>query len=217
MKESNRTYLPAAGRDWLLPLYDPIAKLLGVDSDRRKLLDQSAIQPGSKILDIGCGTGSLILLIKQLYTNVEVAGLDPDPNTLARARRKTNRAGLTVRFDKGFSSQLPYPDKIFDRVFSTFMFHHLEPDDKIKTLHEVNRVLKKGGSFYLLDFAHLESYNSRESSFLSRWIHSSHRLENNSEELVLSQLVEAGFVDSKKVSQRKTFFARIAGFRATAP
>jgi len=46
MPESRRSYLPAAGHDWFLPLYDPFVKLMGGDRARRALLDQSAIRPG---------------------------------------------------------------------------------------------------------------------------------------------------------------------------
>src|SRR5437764_7482027 len=94
MMESSRTYLPAAGHDWSLPLYDPIVKLLGGDAARKALLEQAALRPGQRVLDVGCGTGTLATLIKQLYPDVEVVGLDPDPKALARARRKAARAGV---------------------------------------------------------------------------------------------------------------------------
>ena len=93
MMGSSRTYLPAAGHDWSLPLYDPIVKLLGGDAARKALLEQAALRPGQRVLDVGCGTGTLATLIKQLYPDVEVVGLDPDPKALARARRKAARAG----------------------------------------------------------------------------------------------------------------------------
>jgi ubiquinone/menaquinone biosynthesis C-methylase UbiE len=48
------------GRDWMLPLYDPLVKLLGGDAARRALLDQTLIQPGHRVLDVGCGTGTLV-------------------------------------------------------------------------------------------------------------------------------------------------------------
>jgi SAM-dependent methyltransferase len=68
---SGKSYLPAAGHDWLLPLYDPFAKLFGGDTARRRLLDQAAVGPGHRVLDIGCGTGTFATLIKGLYPDVE--------------------------------------------------------------------------------------------------------------------------------------------------
>src|SRR5207249_10176352 len=97
MMESSRTYFPAAGHDWSLPLYDPIVKLLGGDAARRALLEQAGLRPGQRVLDVGCGTGTLATLIKQLYPDVAVVGLDPDPKALARARRKAAPARLSTQ------------------------------------------------------------------------------------------------------------------------
>jgi len=63
MTDARRTYLPAAGRDWGLPLYDPLVKLLGGDAARRVLVEQAALQPGDRIPEVGCGTGSLLMQI----------------------------------------------------------------------------------------------------------------------------------------------------------
>ena len=79
MQETSRAFIPAAGLDWLLPLYDPFVKLLGGEAARRALLDQADIRPGQRVLDIGCGTGSLVVLLKRLQPDTEVIGLDPDP------------------------------------------------------------------------------------------------------------------------------------------
>ena len=82
--EPRRTYIPAAGHDWFLPLYDPLMKALGGDSARRRLLDQASIRPGYSVLDIGCGSGSLVVLIKRIHPGVDVLGLDPDPKAPAQ-------------------------------------------------------------------------------------------------------------------------------------
>src|SRR5215216_5176906 len=120
-----RTYLPAAGRDVFLPLYDPFTKLVGFDGIRRALLQQAALRPDFRVLDVGCGTGTLAVLIKRLNPSIDVVALDPDPKALVRGRRKAERAGVSVRFDRGFSDALGYPDAGFDRVFSSMMIHHL--------------------------------------------------------------------------------------------
>jgi len=146
MSESTRTYLPAAGYDWSLPLYDPIVKLLGGDKARMVLLGQAALRPDYRVLDIGCGTGTLATLIKRFHPDVEVVGIDPDPKALARARRKSANAAVSIQFDQGFGDALPYADASFDRVLSSFMFHHLPPDEKGKTLRAVRRALKPGGT-----------------------------------------------------------------------
>jgi ubiquinone/menaquinone biosynthesis C-methylase UbiE len=211
MSESTRTYLPAAGYDWSLPLYDPIVKLLGGDKARMVLLDHAALRPGYRVLDIGCGTGTLATLIKRFHPDVDVVGIDPDPKALARARRKAANAAVSIQFDQGFGDDLPYADASFDRVFSSFMFHHLPPDEKGKTLRAVRRVLKPGGGFHMLDF---EGPDSGSHGVLAHLLHSSKRLRENSESTVLSLMRQSGFADPQKIHRQAMLFGHIAYFRA---
>jgi ubiquinone/menaquinone biosynthesis C-methylase UbiE len=197
MDKLQRTYLPAAGHDWALPLYDPLVKLLGGDKARRALLEQAALGRAHRILDIGCGTGTLATEIKRLRPNASVVGLDPDPKALARGRRKAERAGVSMQFDQGFSDELPYPSVSFDRVFSSFMFHHLQPEQKEKTLREVRRVLSPGGSLHLMDF-------------------SKHHGKDDSEDPMLTLMSQAGFAGAKKVREGAMLFGllRMAYYHA---
>src|SRR5689334_10188378 len=142
---ADRAYLPAAGRDAFLPLYDPLTRLLGFTRAIRPLLTQAELAPGLSVLDVGCGTGTLAVLIKKEHAGVGVTGLDPDPKALELAVRKAARAGVDVRFDRGFGGALPYGDAAFDRVFSSMMFHHLGKNERTNTLREIRRVLKPAG------------------------------------------------------------------------
>ena len=92
------------------------------------------------------------MLLKRLHPDVDVAGVDPDPRALARAARKARRAGVQVRLVRGFSDALNEPEGSVDRVFSSFMFHHLDRSEQVRTLAEVTRVLRPGGRLHLLDF-----------------------------------------------------------------
>lgn len=88
MTTQERPYLPAMGKRWLLPLYDPFTRLAGVGRMHEQLLDRARIQPGQEILEIGCGTGNLLLALARRRTDVRLVGIDPDPDALRRARRK---------------------------------------------------------------------------------------------------------------------------------
>jgi ubiquinone/menaquinone biosynthesis C-methylase UbiE len=213
MPESPRTYLSATGRDWLLPLYDPFVKLLGGAGALERLLDQAELRSGHRVLDVGCGTGTLATMIKRLHPDVEVAGLDPDPKALDRARRKAARAGLSIRFDQGFGDELPYPESSFDRVLSSFVFHHLPTDEKEKTLRAIRRVLRPGGSLHLLDF---EGPEDAADSFLARLPHIGHHLKANAGTRVVSVMGQAGFADPKKVGRRRLLLGHAAYYRAGA-
>jgi ubiquinone/menaquinone biosynthesis C-methylase UbiE len=214
MAQTERTFLPAAGHDRLLPLYDPLTRLLGVDDARKELVGQAGLQPLHRVLDIGCGTGTLAILVKSRYPHVDVTGLDPDPKALARARRKALRSGVMVRFDRGFSESLPYDGEFFDRVFSSMMLHHLDSPAKERTLREVLRVLEPGGRLLLLDVL---TTPSEARSGLARWLPTHERLKDNTERHVIDLMTSAGFVATEKVSERRVLFATLAYYRAVRP
>ena len=214
MADAHTSYLPAAGHHWALPLYDLIVKLLGGNPTRAELVRQGALRPSQRVLEIGCGTGSLLLEIKRSHPEVDAVGLDPDPKALERARRKANRVGLSIQLDRGLADALPYPDASFDRVFSSFMFHHLPAENREPSLREVRRVLKPGGSLHLLDFA--GAGTNGHGSF-TRLLHASHRLEDNTETRLLALIRQAGFADARKAAEGGMLFGhiRVNYYRAT--
>jgi len=207
---THRHFLPAAGRDLFLPLYDPLTKLIGADRARRTLIGQAELEPGHDVLDVGCGTGTLVLQIGTSFPSVVAVGLDPDPKALARARRKAERAGAAVRFDQGFADALPYPDASFDRVFSSMMFHHVETADKEKMLREVRRVLRPGGSLHLMDLAGPEASDG----LLSRLLHTHARLKDNTESRILEWMRRAGLADPVRTNRGRLILGRLAYYRA---
>jgi ubiquinone/menaquinone biosynthesis C-methylase UbiE len=209
-----RHFIPAAGRDLFLPLYDPLQWLLGGDALKRPLIQQALLKPGMRALDIGCGTGSLTLLLKKLHPAVEVVGLDPDSKALVLAKGKARRTGLQIKLDKGFSDELPYPDVSFDKVFSSLMFHHLQPEEKKATLREVRRVLKPGGSLHILDFGPPRSGLSRA---LAHLLHRAEHLRDNLEDKIISFLKEAGFTHPEEVGSRNTLVGSLSYYRALQP
>ena len=212
MTESSREFLPAAGRDWALRFYDPFTRLFGAQRMLRVLLDQAALQPGHRVLDVGAGTGTLAILLKRLHPQVEVVALDPDPKALALARRKGARAAVQVQFDQGFGDRLPYPNAVFDRVLSSFMFHHLPGDQKASMLHAVCRVLKPGGEFHMLDF---EGTSHGLHGLLARLLHSKGRLSDNAENLVVTFMRQAGLVNPQVTGRQAMLLGDIAFYRAT--
>jgi ubiquinone/menaquinone biosynthesis C-methylase UbiE len=215
MQATGKTYLPAAGKDWLLPFYDPFTKLLGVEASHRKLIDHASIRPGQRVLEIGCGTGNLAILVKKLNPGSQVVGIDPDPKALARAHRKALRRQATIQFDTGFAEELPYPDSSFDRVLSAFMLHHVQPDAKLLSLREAFRVLKAGGSLHLLDFDQGEGISGGFHGFLASIFHSRHGA--SSRVTVLGHMRQAGFVDSREVADQTIVLARIVYYEGVRP
>ena len=92
-------YIPALRFEWLTPLYDPLLKwVMREETFKRKLIDQAGIQPGMKVLDLGCGTGTLTLMLKRVYPNASVTGMDGDPQVLDIAREKAR--GINIQWDR---------------------------------------------------------------------------------------------------------------------
>jgi ubiquinone/menaquinone biosynthesis C-methylase UbiE len=210
---SQREFLPAAGRDVFLPLYDPMVSLMGFGRAVQELISQANIERAKSVLDVGCGTGTLIVMLKRQYSAVEVTGLDPDSKALQRARKKASRAGVSVQLDHGFADALPYGEGSFDRVFSSFMFHHLDEDERERTSREVLRVLKPGGSFHLLDFV----ANETSHGFFERFFAGHALMKTNTNEHILRLMSRAGFSNVTKVSEGSMLFGlmRTSYFRAS--
>ena len=213
-QHSPREYVSAAGHDCLLPLYDLITRLIGADQAREALLEQADLKAGQRVLDIGCGTGTLAILLQQRHPQLEVVGLDPDAKALAHGRRKAKRAAVWPRFDQGFANALGYASASFDHVFSSFMFHHLDDEGKRETMCEVHRVLRPGGDFHLLDFIASES---APHSLLRGLFH--HHVSNNTERCLLEFAANAGFVEIRAVARKSALFglSRLAYYEAAAP
>ena len=146
-------YIPALNKNWLTPLYDPLLKWgMREETFKRHLVENSHLSPGQRVLDLGCGTGTLTIQIKQFCPLIELIGLDGDPRILQIAKSKAEAADLSIQWREGLATTIPYPDASFDRVISCLMVHHLTTSNKVKAFQEVSRVLKPGGEFHLLDF-----------------------------------------------------------------
>lgn len=212
MSKSHRTYLPAAGHHWSLPLYDPMVRLLGLEATRRELLEHADLRPGQRALDVGCGTGTFAVLLKRLHPGVAVTGVDPDPKVLRRAAAKAARAGVDVAFDQGFADDLAYPRASFDQVFSSFMFHHLDLDGKRGMFREIRRILAPGGTFHLLDFGGPDSVRGLR----ARMQRASSHFRDNFGHRIIELMWDAGLSEPRRVSHRNTLAGPISFYRATS-
>jgi hypothetical protein len=142
-----------------------------------------------------------------------VVGLDPDPKALSRAKHKTERAALAVRFDQGFADELPYSDSLFDacspRSCSTTSRWKLKE----------GCCMRSDASLSLMASFTCSISKDRRTPLTAFWpIYFTQvtRLEDNSESRVLSLMTKAGLVRAQKVCRRAMLFGHIAYYRATA-
>lgn len=146
-------YIPALGHAWLTKIYDPaMATLFQERFYRLPLIAALDLQPGQAVLDIGCGTGTLELLLHQQAAGLLVVGLDIDSTVLAIAQRKAGQCGAQFSLALASADTLPYADASFDQVVSSLMLHHLATPQKAWMLAEAYRVLRPGHLLSVLDF-----------------------------------------------------------------
>jgi len=134
---------------------------------RDKLLQLARIRTGERVLDVGCGTGTLAIAAKQkVGPTGSVQGVDASPEMLSRAEKKAKKAGADILFEKSLAETLPAPDGAFDVVLNTVMLHHLPQKPRHQCISEIRRVLKPGGRVLVVDF---EGFSEQKRTILSHF------------------------------------------------
>jgi ubiquinone/menaquinone biosynthesis C-methylase UbiE len=133
--------------------YDPITQYVLPPNEalvRQGLIQRIQSKP-RRILDLGCGTGSTTLLLKQAFPQAEVIGLDLSPYMLVMADHKARNTKLDIQFQHGKAEQTGFPDASFDLVTASLLFHETPPAVSREILRECFRLLKVGGEVAILD------------------------------------------------------------------
>ena len=114
------------------------------------MLDLVSLESGSKILDLGCGSGKQSFLIyNHLNGECEVLGTDESEDLLQKARDTASKSNLPLSFTKlDFDTKFPFEDNTFDFVVCSFAIYYA---DNIEfTLSEIYRIMKLGGTMLLV-------------------------------------------------------------------
>jgi len=152
-QESGGHYSHALHYAWLTSIYDPVVRLTCREAKfKKELVQQVGASPGESVLDLGCGTATLSILLKKAFPEAEIVGLDGSDQILEIAKEKVKGAGAQITFLHALSYEIPVEDNHFDRVVSSFFFHHLNRYDKKRTLDEVYRVLRPAGELHVADW-----------------------------------------------------------------
>jgi ubiquinone/menaquinone biosynthesis C-methylase UbiE len=208
-------FVPAAGYGWLTPLYDPMQRwLLREGTIKQRLVAEATVGPGQRVLDLGCGTGTLGILLLRQHPHARFVGLDRDAGILRRAQAKAGRARTPMHLDQGTAVQLPYVDGTFDWVLASLMLHHLTPADQRQALHEAFRVLRPGGQILVADFGRPQTLAGRAAGLMLRRFEQAADFLEGKLPLLLH---EAGLQEVREIDTYQTVFGTVALYSGLKP
>lgn len=149
-------HVPALSFHALTGLFDPLLRhALPEDRLREGLIGQADLQPGAAVIEVGCGTGSLLARLRG--RGLALTGIEPDAGARRIAARKLGgevAGDPPLRLLDAPAQRLPLPDSSADLAFLSLVLHHLRPPDRRAALAEIRRVLRPGGWLHVLDFGH---------------------------------------------------------------
>lgn len=214
MTSKSARYIPALNREWLTPLYDPLLRyVMREDVFKQRLIQRMALSQGQRILDIGCGTGTLTLMMQQAEPSASITGLDGDERVLSIARHKAAQAGIhSIIWQPGLVYNLPYPDASFNLVVASMMLHHLTRQHRLETFKEVKRILKPDGSFWIADFGPAHSLLMK---VVTVWMSRFEETKDHFDGLLPGMLQEAGFALVTETDRLSSLFGPLSILRAT--
>jgi ubiquinone/menaquinone biosynthesis C-methylase UbiE len=210
-RKANEHFVPALSHDALTPAYDFLIAL--VMPERRfksALIDAAAIDTAHRVLDVACGTGTLLQMVAERHPSAALTGIDIDPKVLARAKTKV---GTKAVVELASATAMPFASGAFDIVLSSLAFHHLTREEKVAAMREVHRVLRSGGEFHLGDFGPPHTPGMRIASFLTEKIGREH-VADNFAGLLVPMLHYAGFGLVEETARFASIFGTLRTLRA---
>ncbi|MFX1303632.1 MAG: class I SAM-dependent methyltransferase [Promethearchaeota archaeon] len=133
--------------------FERMANILPFKLLRRKVISTiTKLNPTGTLVDIGCGSGHLIIQIAKRFSNLDLIGVDLSEAIISAAieRAEKNNVIEKIKFEIGNVDKLPFPDDSIDFIVSTFSLHHWS--DPILSFKEISRVLRKNGTCLVFDF-----------------------------------------------------------------
>jgi len=106
----------------------------------------------ASILDIGCSIGQATTVLKDLYPDAEVWGLDVGLPLIRYAHMRATERGKDVHFKQALAEHSGFADGQFDMVLSYILFHEVPVPKMAEILAETFRILRPGGVFSIFEF-----------------------------------------------------------------
>lgn len=218
MGKAARAYIPALRFRWLTRFYDPVVQtLLREQRFKQRLVEQAGLQPGHRVLDLGCGTATLSIMLKRSCPEATVVGLDGDPEILRIAGQKVSAAGVEIELREGMAFAPPFASASFNRVVSSLVFHHLTTEDKRRTLAQVRALLRPGGELHLADWGKAQNPLMRFAFLGVQLLDGFQTTTDNVRGLLIPFMQEASFSSVAETGRVPTLLGTLSLYRAVVP
>lgn len=215
--DHDHRFVPALGYDLLTPLYDTVVSVtLNERAVKQQLVDQARIAPGMTVVDLGCGTGTLALMIKRAQPSAHVVGVDVDAKILGIARAKLAAAGVDVELRQGLVQEVGLAPGSIDRVLTSLVLHHLTSEEKIAALRALHAALRPDGELHVLDFGPAHNLLMSLVSAPFRLFDGHSRTDDNFSGRMPEIIARAGFRDVTERGHRMTAFGTLVYWSAVA-
>lgn len=207
-------YIPALGLRALTRFYDVVLRTtMREQAFKTALVQQARIEKGARVLDLGCGTATLSILLKQLHPDATVVGLDGDEEVLGIAKKKARAASVDIEFRRGLSYEPPFEPASFDRVVSSLLFHHLTWEDKHRTFVAMRRLLRTGGELHVADWGKAQNAVMRAAYLSIQALDGFETTSDNVRGRLPDLMREAGFGEVEETQRRMTVYGTLSFYR----
>lgn len=205
-------FIPALRFRILTPLYDIFLRVGMRETQlKSRLIKQLNPKDNEKILDFGCGTGTLMIMIKKISPGSIVHGIDIDSEVLEVAKKKALREGVEVHLTGYDGFTLPFADETFDKLVTSLVLHHLSTEEKFRIFREMYRVLKKNGELHSMDFG---IPGSRYTRLVSSVLKSLEPIGDNIMGKIPEFLSISGFERVEELYSENTLFGTVSFYRS---
>jgi ubiquinone/menaquinone biosynthesis C-methylase UbiE len=213
---TERAFTPALGRFAPVRFYDAVAALLRERLWRSLVVGHVGPRPDEVVVDVGCGTGSLALRLRHVQPTARIVGVDPDPDVLAVARRKTDAADVAPEWRVGMGDAL---EEVVGAgsagaVVSSLVLHQCPMAMKRAVLASMHAVLAPGGRLVIADYGRQRTRAMRLAFRVVQLADGAENTQPNADGVLPELMAAAGFRDVREVEVVNTITGSISVYVA---